>query len=518
MDNLLPLGPVAWSFMGLYLCSLIAIGWVAKRAQQERSLKDFYLAGEGFGFLVLFLTLFATQYSGNTFFAFTGATYRIGYSWVFSLHFMTAVVIGYLLFAPRLYVLAKKYHFLTPGDFISYRYRSPALTLLVTTVMIIVLCNFLLAQLMAMGRAMEGLAHDTDGSFYIHGVIVLALIMTIYGTLGGIRAVAWTDALQGAILLVGFTVLAWLLVDRFGSLRAATELLISRDLENGTYMALSPTGARCREWLSYILAVGFGLCLYPQAIQRIYAARSAQVLRNSLRVMVFMPLPTILIALMAGIMALAYLPGLNGASADQIFGRVLREIQMHSIVGYALVIVTLAAVLAAMMSTADSALLSLSSMLTKDVVAKHFKPNSSQIYLTKVGKLFSWCVITVLVIFAILLKDKASLIQIMDRKIDLLVQLFPAFVLGIRWQFLKAKPIMIGLLVGTCISLVLPFATFEFVHNQKVFGFHPGLIGLVPNLLIALIGSLLKPEVRKNDSKQSVKMLTEAEARGQKLY
>ena len=218
--------------------------------------------------------------------------------------------------------------------------------------------------------------------------------------------------------------------------------------------------------------------------------------------MVFMPLPTILIALMAGIMALAYLPGLNGASADQVFGRILREIQMHSVLGYGLVIITLAAVLAAMMSTADSALLSLSSMLTKDVVAKHVKPNSSQTYLTKVGKLFSWCVITVLVVFAILLKDKASLIQIMDRKIDLLVQLFQAFVLGIRWQFLKAKPVIIGLLVGTCISLVLPFANFEFVHNQKVFGFHPGLIGLVPNLLIALLGSLVKPEVRNKHRAQ----------------
>ena len=158
--------------------------------------------------------------------------------------------------------------------------------------MIAVLCNFLLAQLMAMGRAMQGLAHDSGATAYTAGVVTLATIMVIYGTLGGIRAVAWTDALQGIILAVGFVVLLGLLLERFGPLEQATRLIIERDLAAGTRKALTPDAARCREWLSYIVGVGFGICLYPQAIQRIYAARSARVLRRSLAVMAFMPLPT----------------------------------------------------------------------------------------------------------------------------------------------------------------------------------------------------------------------------------
>ncbi|MGR8918638.1 MAG: sodium:solute symporter family protein [Gammaproteobacteria bacterium] len=491
MTDLVPLGPGAWAFIGLYLLSLIGIGWLAKRASRAATLRDFYLAGNGFGFTVLFLTLFATQYSGNTFFAFTGATYRIGYAWILSLHFMTAVVVAYLLFAPRLHRLARERSYLTPADFINDRYDNPVLTLVVTTVMIVVLCNFLLAQLMAMGRAMQGLAHDSGGMAYGAGVVVLALIMVIYGTLGGLRAVAWTDAIQGAILAVGFLVLLVLLIDRFGPLADATRLILAADLEHGTRKALPPDAARCREWLSYILAVGFGICLYPQAIQRIYAARSPRVLRRSLAVMAFMPLPTMIIAMVAGIMALAYLPGLEGASADQIFGRVLREIQNHSTLGYGLVVVTLAAVLAAMMSTADSALLSISSMLTRDVVQRHLMRGASQATLTRLGKRFSWTIIVVLIALALVLREKSSLVQLMDRKIDLLIQLLPAFIVGIRWPGLRGGPVLAGLLLGVALALLLAFGDFDFTSRGKVAGFHPGLVALLPNLALAVGGSLL---------------------------
>ncbi len=491
MNDLLPFGPGAWAFIGAYLLSLLVIGWLAKRARRADTLKDFYLAGNGFGFTVLFLTLFATQYSGNTFFAFTGATYRIGYAWILSLHFMTAVVVSYLLFAPRLHQLARERNYLTPADFIHDRYRHQALTVVVTLIMLVVLANFLLAQLMAMGRAMQGLAHDSGTTAYAGGVVVLALIMVIYGTLGGLRAVAWTDALQGAILGVGFLLLLGLLFERFGPLEQATRLIIENDLTHGTRKALVPDAARCREWLSYILTVGFGICLYPQAIQRIYAARSARVLRRSLALMAFMPLPTMIISLIAGIMALAYLPGLEGAASDQIFGRVLREIQNHSTLGYGLVVVTLSAVLAAMMSTADSALLSISSMVTKDICAAHTMRTASEAQLTRFGKLFSWAVIVVLIVLALVLREKSSLVELMDRKLDLLIQLVPAFILGIRWRGLRGEAVLAGLLCGVAVALVLAFGDFSFASKGKIYGLHPGLIALVPNILLAVTVSLV---------------------------
>lgn len=490
MDALLPFGTGAWIFIAIYLLSLIGIGFLGKRARTEDSLADFYLAGPGFGFAVLFLTLFATQYSGNTFFAFTGATYRIGYVWILSLHFMTAVVVCYLIYAPRLYVLAKARGYVTPSDYVHDRFGDRRLTLLVTISLIVVLCNFLLAQLMAMGRAMQGLAAINQDTAYIGGVVVLALIMVIYGTLGGLRAVAWTDAIQGVILALGFGVLLILLFERYGPLADATRLLLANDLAEGTRKAVPPSAQKYREWLSYVITAGFAVSLYPQAIQRIYAARSGRALRRSLGVMAFMPLPTMIIALIAGIMAAAYIPGLEGAASDQIFGRVLRDIQEHSAIGYGLVVVLLSAVLAAMMSTADSALLSISSMFTKDIYARFLNPAASEQHLTRIAKACSWLTIAVLVALAIALRNHASLVALMDRKLDLLIQMVPIFMLGLRWTGLSAAGCLAGLVCGISLALVLAYGGFDFVENGKVFGFHPGLVALVPNLSIAIIVSL----------------------------
>ena len=117
-EELVPFTNTELAFIAAYLLSLIGIGWAGYRARRDDSLRDFYLAGRGVGFGVLVLTLYATQYSGNTLFGFSGQAYRIGYAWTMSLHFMTAIVVFYLILAPRLYRLSREQGFITPTDFL----------------------------------------------------------------------------------------------------------------------------------------------------------------------------------------------------------------------------------------------------------------------------------------------------------------------------------------------------------------------------------------------------------------
>ena len=245
-----------------------------------------------------------------------------------------------------------------------------------------------------------------------------------------------------------------------------------------------------RQWLSYILIVGLGGALYPHAIQRIYASKSERVLNRSLAVMAFLPFATALVALVGGIYALAYIPGLEGAETDQVLARVLRVIQEGSVVGYGLVVLIFSAVLAALMSTADSAMLSISSMFTKDIYGVHLRPDAPESGLTRIGKRCSWIVLSALAVLAILLKDQTSLITLLDRKFDVLVQLVPAFMLSIHWSGLKAGPTLAGLVAGLVVALSLAFGPFDFVVAGKVWGFHPGLFGLAVNLVVATVGSL----------------------------
>ena len=208
----------------LYLALLVALGWTGYRRRRQDSLRDFYLAGNGLGFIVLLLTLYATQYSGNTFLAFPGQAYRIGFAWIMSVGMMMTIVVVYLLFAPRLRVLARRFGFITPSDWVHHRFGDRRLALLVSAVMAVSLFNFLYVQFLAMGHLAVGM---TDGRlpFWV-GVVGLAVVIGLYETLGGMRSVAWTDVVQGIMLFVGLVLILALYWPEIGSLGEVTRSLL----------------------------------------------------------------------------------------------------------------------------------------------------------------------------------------------------------------------------------------------------------------------------------------------------
>ncbi|MFH1571054.1 MAG: sodium:solute symporter family protein [Gemmatimonadota bacterium] len=472
----LALGPGALTLVGLYLLSMVGIGWLGRTRRQGDSLADFYLAGRSMGFAVLFLTLYATQYSGNTLIGYTGIAYRIGYAWTVSVLFMFSIIVGYLLFAPRLVVLARRLEFITPGDFLSYRFASPFLTTAATLMMVYALANFTLAQLKAMGAVVEGLTDGRVPSAY--GIVALALIMVVYETLGGMRSVAWTDVIQGLILFVGFGVLLYLIPDMGGGVGAVTATLTR--LDPGKVEV--PDLETCNTWISYTVLLGGGAAIYPQAIQRLYAGRSVRVLKRSLALMAFMPLTTTLIALVCGITGIAVLPGLQGVDTDQILPRLCAAVMSGSAVGYWLVVVVFAAALAALMSTADSALLSISSMVTRDLYQRHWDPGSTQAQLTRVGKVSSWIIIAVLAGAAI--ATEKTLVRLLELKFEVLIQVVPCFYLGLHWRRFEARTAVAGMVAGLAIALGMTWAGVP-----RLAGFHAGVLGLAVNLAICAAGT-----------------------------
>ena len=93
--------------------------------------------------------------------------------------------------------------------------------------------------------------------------------------------------------------------------------------------------------------------------------------------------------------------------------------------------------------------------------------------------------IVVLVFLAIRLRH-TTLLKLLDRKFDLLVQLSPAFFLGLHWSGLRARAVFAGLVAGLAVALGLAFGI-----GGKPWGIHAGLYGLPLNFAIALGGSLL---------------------------
>ncbi len=466
--------------LAAYVCVLAGLGIRARRARRAESLGDFYLAGRNLGPVVLLFTLYATQYSGNTLVGYPGEAYRIGFPWVMSVGFMMAIVVVYLVIAPRLRAASEARGFVTPADWLDYRYDSPALTGIANLLMAAAILNYLLAQLLAMGHVVNGLSGGAIP--FAAGVLVLAGAILGYELLGGLRAVAWTDCLQGGLLAIGL----------FGLLAAAAfsgETLGDTTrwiLANQPEKALAPDAATLTTWASTVLLIGFSGAVYPQAIQRIFAARSTRSLRHAIAVLAFLPFLTTLPVFLVGILALPRLSGLSGVAADQVLPALLRDWSAGSPAMFVMSILTVVGVVAAIMSTADSVLLTLSSMLAKDVAGPALRRSGRKIgeeSLTRVGKLFSLLVMGALV--AVALTPRISLWGLLELKMELLVQAAPAFVLGLAWSRTSPRAVLVGIVAGTALAAGLTLAGYD-----KVGGVHAGLLGALLNAAIAVGGSL----------------------------
>ena len=476
----LPLGPGALLFLGLYVLSLIAVGAWGRLRRQENSLSDHYLGGRDIGLGVLVLTLFATQYSGNSLFGFTGQAYRQGLTWLVILHAMIFVVVGYLLFAPRLQQVARNHLLITPPDYVFLRFPSPALRLIVSLCMIFALANYTLAQLKVMGHAVVGLSGGQISP--LQGVLILAVIMLVYENLGGLRSVAWTDAIQGLLLLLGFGLILFMIERQLGGLAPA----LAQVSETAPDKLRPPDPMGAVKWISMVILIGVGASVYPQAIQRIYAARNGDALRRSMAMMALVPMLAVVSVLALGFVAIARYPGLEGAAADQVMALLLRDLLATGWLGSAVVTVMLAAILAALMSTADSALLALSSMVANDIYRHHWRPQARQAELTRVGKVSSWVVLALLVWVST--REHLTLVRLLVLKFEVLIQVAPAFYLGLNVPAVRTAPILAGVIAGLLTSLLL------WSKGVQLGGLHPGVVGLMANLAVVACVQWLGPK------------------------
>lgn len=462
-------------FLFLYLFSLIGVGLLGYYSKKEDSLGDFYLAGRGMGGFVLFLTLYATQYSGNTMIGFSGRAYRQGFTALVTVTFMCAIIGLYFIYAPKLHDLSRKHSFITLGDFIYHRFQSIHLTIIISIISIIALGNYILTNLKAIGFIIEG---ATAGQVsFVNAIIMLSLIMVIYETLGGMRSVAWTDMLQGILLLFGVIVIFYIIYEQYGGLNG-----ISSQLQiNRPDFWTPPDWSAKRLWLSTILVVSIGVSVYPHAIQRIYSAKDSSTLRKSLQLMVFMPFVTTLFMVIVGIVGASQIEGLDRNNSEQISILLLVDLAEKIPNISWLIVMFLAAAIAAIMSTVDSALLAISSTVTQDLFRK-IKPDSSQKELLLFGKSISWVIMLVAVIMAINLPQ--TIWQLFQIKLELLCQIAPAIFLGVHIKSISSKSILIGIYIGTLIALSIMIGNWiGFPIPIKPFGIHAGLWGLIFNCL-----------------------------------
>jgi Na+/proline symporter len=472
------LGTLGVIGLGLYLAGLAVIGEWARRSRRDATPADHYLAGRELGVFVLFLTLYATGYSGNSLLGYPGEAYRRGFSWIMSTGFMLAIVVVYHGLAPKLRPIAIAGGFVTPGDWIAHRFgrerAGRALQIAVAVLMVAALANFLFAQLKAMGLLA---AQVTEGIVsYEVGVGLLAAVILAYETLGGMRAVAWTDAGQSLLMLLGLSALvAWLLTAAGGLSALTADILVSRP-----EAARVPEAAECANWASSIALMGLASMVYPQMIQRVYAARSGTTLARSFALMSFMPLLTTTTVTLIGLAAIPRFADLGDVQADRVMPLLLGTWAAADPHFAAAAVLVFLGALAAIMSTADSVLLSLGSLVAEDLLGRDHRAAET----TLLGKRIAAAVMIAMAGLALVARN-ITLWGLIELKMELLIQCVPAFLIAIHTPRLRAGPVLAGLLVGTGIAVGVGLG----LGLPRLAGVHTGLIGLVANAAVAWGGS-----------------------------
>jgi SSS family transporter len=465
--------------LALYLVALVGVAELARRARRDLTPADHFLAARELGVFVLFLTLYATAYSGNSLLGYPGEAYRRGFSFVMATGFMMSIIVVFHALVPRLRPISVARGFVTPGDWVRHRFgdgrEGRRLRIGVALLMTAALANFLFAQLKAMGE----LASLVTGGLvsYELGVIGLGAVVLFYEARGGMRAVAWTDAAQGILMLFGLaTLLAWLLGEA-GGLGAVTRQI----LEVRPEAARVPDATESANWMSTTLLLGLASVVYPQAIQRIYAARSAVVLKRSLALMTFMPLATTAVVTLIGLAAIPRFEGLGAVESDGVMPLLLGAWgDVGPAYALAAVLVFIGA-LAAIMSTADSCLLSLGSLVAEDLLGRpRTEPET-----TRLGKRLAFAIMVAMVVGA--LNRDITLWRLIELKMELLIQCVPVFLLAIHWRRLAAGPAFVGLVVGTGFAVA-----GVLVGVTRIGGVHVGVLSLVLNLAIGVGGSTLR--------------------------
>jgi sodium/proline symporter len=333
---------------------LIAVGLWARKRNQD--VEDFFLAGRGLGAWVAAISASASSSSAWTLLGVSGAAYAWGLPalWIFP-----STVGGFLLnwvwVAPRLRRLAGAEHAVTLSEVIAPEQTgSLRRVVLRVAALIIVFCFtfYIASQFEAAGKAFESVfALSKESSILIGAAIVLA-----YTLLGGFWAVSVTDSVQGLLMAIAALVLplvALTAVGGFGSLMAGLDAMGNEG---------SPVAAGGLVTVSFVLGlmgIGIGYPGQPHVVNRFMALRDDEALRQGRIIAIAWAVLVYAGMLLLGLSARVLFADLG--DSEQVLFRTATELLPAVVAG-----VMLAAVLSAIMSTADSQLLVAASAISYD--------------------------------------------------------------------------------------------------------------------------------------------------------
>ena len=461
---------VSTGLIFVYLLATLFLGLIANR-RMSVDMEDFLLYGRKAGFVVLYLTVVATFHSA---FAFLGSggffyTHGIGF-WAAGTWTVLVGAITYVI-GTRVWALGKAFGYITPADMLADFYESEAVRVAVAVVSVVFTILYIQVQAQGLGYIIN-VASGGRISYQI-GTFILLAVAAAYLMAGGLRAVYWTDVLQGIWMYLAVWIGALVLsYELFGG-----PLQLWHAVEQAHPELLTLPGPRGfftpGMWIGMTITLSFGIVFQPHMMIRWYTAIDGRTLKLLGATTPIYLMTLYIPAALVGLGGAVALPGL--AVPDQVFPELLFRYSPAWLTG-----IILAGATAAAMSTLDSILHANMTVLTRDVYQRYIAPERSQAHYVLVGRVI---VIALLVVGYLLSVNTAGfLVTLVTLSGSGALQLMPA-ILGVCFPGGRVLT-KAGVLAGLSASMVTLWMTL--VVRPHPLGMHGGIWALLVNMAVAV--------------------------------
>ena len=369
----------------IYLAAVVYIGVLCSK--KNNAVDDFYLGGRKLGPFVTAMSAEASDMSSWLLMGLPGLAYLTGVAdaaWT-AIGLAIGTYVNWLIVAKRIRKYTQAYDSFTIPDFFSKRFgdEKRILTLIAAIVIVVFFIPYTASGFAACGKLFSSLF----GVSYLTAMIISALVIVGYTTLGGFLAASTTDFIQSIIMSIALIIVFGFgvsvaggpsaVIDHAKSLPGYLTMMTTYDPVSGTEAAYPLIN------IISMLAWGLGYFGMPHILLRFMAIEDEKKLSLSRKVATTWVVISLAVAVLIGVIGLGMteagkLEMLQGSASETIIVKIADLLSTYGIIPALLGGTILAGILASTMSTADSQLLAASSAVSSDLLGSILKKKADK--------------------------------------------------------------------------------------------------------------------------------------------
>ena len=426
----------------IYLVFILGLGIYASR--QTKNMKDFALGGQRLGPKVIALSERASGESAWLLLGLPGAALTAGMLELWTVvGCITGIMFSWLVIAKPLRILTEKLKVLTLPELFEQKFneKSGIIRLVASLIITFFFTFYVAAQFSGAGKVLN----VTFGITHMQGMLLGALIIIFYTLLGGFFAVAWTDMVQGIIMIGTLVILP--LVGWIELSHLPEKNIVVWDMSNlwggktGGTALLAAIGG---------LSWGLGYMGQPHLVTRFMAIDSVDNISQSRRIAFAWAIPAFFGAMIIGLVGVHLVSaGILPALSDSEF---LMPTMAKTLLPTWLAGIFISGAIAAMMSTTDSQLLISTTVLTQDIYKRFSGLKTDDKTLLRIGRILT--IIIGFIGFGLAWQSKDLVFEMVSYAWGGLGASFgPALLLTLWWKRTSIAGILVGMVCGTLFTI-----------------------------------------------------------------